>query len=418
MQWLLLPAAFFNGFDAELRALLLPQLQRSFHVGLSTIGLVNVPIGAGQFVAFLLVRQADRIGRRPILLTSLFGYALFTGLTATATSVAAFAGFQFCSQIFIGSEYALAVLIIAEELPEAIRGRALGRLLLAGPLGGVATAALLALGLQHSSLGWRAFYLVGVAPALLVALARPMLGETRAFVAATTRRRIRLRWSAALAPPWRARVLGLGMLSLLEKIPITAGAGWWVYYAEREAHLSTRVVAADLGIAYGIGTLGYYVCGRAIDRFGRRVVTAVFLAIGGLAGIGLFQVHSELASFVLLLIAVFFGLGVSPALSALSAESFPTELRAQASALIGNGFANIGELAGPALVGTLAAAFPRPQRVGDAVSVLASLIVPAIAVVVFAVRETRGARLEAPDPLAEATDPVRNQAQARQPTKR
>lgn len=400
MQWLLLPAAFFNGFDSELRALLLPQLQRAFHVGLSATGLIGVPIGLGQFVAFVLVRRADRIGRRPLLIVSLFGFALFTGLTAAATSVAAFAVLQFCSQVFIGTEYALAILVVAEELPSAVRGRALGRLTLAGPLGGVATAVLLGVGLQHTALGWRAFYLVGVVPALLVALVRPLLRETRVFDEARRgglppREPLR----AVFARPWRRRLLALGALNLLDKIPTAAAAGWWTYYAERERHLSTSTVAFDLGVAYGIGTLGYYACGRAIDRFGRRPVVAAFLLLGFAAGAALFQTGGRAATFSLLLVAVFFGLGVGPALSALSAESFPTVIRAQASGVIGNGFANAGELAGPALVGAFAAGIGGHLRVGDAVSILTVLGLPALFVMWAFVAETRGALLDAPDPL-------------------
>ena len=172
---LLLPAAFFNGYDGQLRALLLPQLQHSFHVDLATIGAASVPIGAGQFVAFLVVRLADRVGRRPILLVSLLFYALFTGLTALADSVWAFAAFQGLAQVAIGTEFALAVIVLAEETPGDERGRALGRLLVAGPLGAIFTAGLLGAGLGRTALGWRAFYLVGLAPILLLALARRSL---------------------------------------------------------------------------------------------------------------------------------------------------------------------------------------------------------------------------------------------------
>lgn len=401
LQWLLVPAAFFNGFDSELRALLLPQLQRAFHVGLSATGLIGVPIGLGQLAAFFLVRRADRVGRRPLLLVSLVGYAAFTAATAAATSIAAFVVLQFCAQLFIGTEYALAAIVVAEEFPAAVRGRALGRLLVAVPFGGVATAVLLAAGLTHGPLGWRAFYLVGVVPALLLAAARPLLRETRAFTDARDAGGARPSLRDVLAPPLGRRLLALGALNFLTKLPTAAAAGWWTYYAERERHLTTGVVAFDLAVAYGIGTAGYYVCGRAIDRFGRRPVVSVFLATGCAAGAALFQLPGEATTFVLLLAAVFFGLGVGPALTALSAESFPTALRAQASAIVGNGFALAGELAGPALVGVLAGAFHSGQRVGDAVSLLTLLGAPALAVLWLLVPETRGADLERADPLAD-----------------
>ncbi len=401
LQWLLLPAAFFNGFDSELRALLLPQLQRAFHVGLSATGLIGVPIGLGQLAAFFLVRRADRVGRRPLLLVSLLGYAIFTGLTAAAATIEEFVLFQFFAQLFIGTEYALAAIVIAEEFPAAQRGRALGRLLVAVPLGGVATAVLLAAGLQHGPLGWRAFFLVGVVPALLLAAARPLLRETHAFEVARRAGGERPPLRAALAPPFGKRLIALGVFNLLVKLPTAAAAGWWTFYAERERHLSTSIVALDLAVAYGLGTAGYYVCGRAIDRFGRRPVVSTFLCLGCLAAAALFQVSGEAITFVLLLVAVFFGLGLDPALTALSTESFPTGLRAQSSALIGNGFANAGELAAPVLVGALASALSARTGVGDAVSLLTVLGAPALLLLWRAIPETRGAALEQSDPLAD-----------------
>ncbi len=402
LMWLLVPAAFFNGFDAELRALLLPQLQKAFGVGTAALGIANIPIGAGQFVAFFCVRLADRLGRRPILLVSLLGYALFTGLTASASSVVTFALYQSLGQVCLGTEYALAVLVVAEEMPPEHRGRAIGTLLVAAPLGAVATAALLGAGLQHTDLGWRAFYLVGVVPLLAIGLARRLLHETTAFrrAAAGGRSRPRVPLREVLARPWRRLVLALGALNFLEKVPVTAGAGWWVYYAEKERHLSTGLVAIDLGTAYALGTLGYYACGRAIDRFGRRPVTATYLGLGAVFGIALFQSAGEAANFVLLVLAVFFGLGVGPALSALSAECFPTHVRAQAGAVVGNGFANAGELLGPALVGVLGARHGLIGSIGDTVTILALLMPMAIVVVWRFVPETRGSHLypESPSP--------------------
>src|SRR5579862_6046543 len=105
---LLLPAALFNAYDSELRAVLLPQLKNGFHVGTAAIGLANIPIGAGQFIAFFAVLQADRIGRRPILVWSILGYTLFTTLTAASWDLWSFAVFQAVSPIFIGAEFGVA----------------------------------------------------------------------------------------------------------------------------------------------------------------------------------------------------------------------------------------------------------------------------------------------------------------------
>src|SRR5579871_6055193 len=135
LLWLLLPAAFFNGFDAQLRALLLSDIQHTFRVSVATLGVASIPITAGQFVAFASIRAADRVGRRPLLLVSLVGYTVFTGLTAAAWSIWSFVLFQFFAQVFLGTEFSMAVLVVAEEVGPERRGRVLGKLLIAGPLG-------------------------------------------------------------------------------------------------------------------------------------------------------------------------------------------------------------------------------------------------------------------------------------------
>ena len=396
---LLIPAAFFNGYDGYLRGLLAPQLQHAFHVSLGTLGLANIPITAGSFVAFFAIRLADRVGRRPLLLVGLFGYGIFTGLTAASWSVASFVVFQSLAQVFSGTEFALAAIVVLEEFPVATRGRALGKLLLAVPLGTAATAVLLGAGLLHTPLGWRSFYLVGVVPALAIGVARRYVRETVAFTEARGSRPKKEPMSAALVKPWRRRVLALGAVNLLEKIPVTAGAGWWVYYAEHVHHFSTGLVSVDLGTAVVLGTAGYYVCGRLIDRFSRKPVATVYFAAACASGFALFHSSSEAASIVLLIVAIFFGLGVGPALSAMSAECFPTRIRAQASAIVGSGFANTGQAAGVAIVGVLGERGGLIGSIGGTVSVLSVLLLVALPVLWRFVPETKGTKLDAvPDP--------------------
>ena len=71
---------------------------------------------------------------------------------------------------------------LAEEVPPAARGRALSALLLFSPAGAVVAGALVAAGLLHNPLGWRAFFLIAAIPLLVVAVGRRRLRESRAFV--------------------------------------------------------------------------------------------------------------------------------------------------------------------------------------------------------------------------------------------
>src|SRR5258706_945322 len=94
LLWLLVSAAFFEGYDSSILALLLPNIQSTFRVSETVLGLTRIPIELGLFVAFFVARLSDRFGRRPMLLWSVVGYTVFTALTALSWGIWSFALFQ------------------------------------------------------------------------------------------------------------------------------------------------------------------------------------------------------------------------------------------------------------------------------------------------------------------------------------
>ncbi len=398
---LLLPASLFNSYDAQLRGLLLAQVRASLHVGVAGIGLASIPIGAGQFVAFFVVLQADRAGRRPVLLWSVLGYTLFTSLTAASWDLWSFIAFQFAAQVFIGAEFGVAVTLLAEEVPPAARGRALSALLLFSPAGAVVAGALVAAGLLHNPLGWRAFFLIAAIPLLVVAVGRRRLRESRAFVPPALSPRPASGLGRARRPqlpdvwraPQRARLVAVGMIAFLQGLPAAAAAGWWAYYAEHQGHLQPSTAGTFFAIAAALSILGYLACGRLMDRLGRRPVAIVYVLGAVVCGVAAFHAKYGPLMLATLVGTAFFGVGIAPALSAFAAELFPTAARAQASAWIRNGFGNLGSIAGPALAGVLGAARGPVGNIGDAVSLLALVALPIAFIVWRWIPETRGAAL-------------------------
>ena len=57
---LLVSAAFFEGYDSSILALLLPNIQSTFHVSEAVLGITRIPIELGLFVAFFVARLSDR----------------------------------------------------------------------------------------------------------------------------------------------------------------------------------------------------------------------------------------------------------------------------------------------------------------------------------------------------------------------
>lgn len=379
----------------------MPQIQDSFHASVTALGVAHVPIALGQFVAFFVARQADRVGRRPLLLVTVLGYTVFTAATAAAWDLASFAVLQFGAQVFIGAEFGVAVTMLVEVFPKQRRGRALGVLLTFGPLGAVVVAVLLASGAQQTALGWRLFYLIGLLPLVVVAIGRRRLPETAQFQQEQRRRAEGTSAPQVLVlepwlPPYRGRLVLVGLVSLLQTLPTSAAVAWWAYYAERERGLGTGQVATYVILAYGAGLFGYYCCGRLMDRAGRRRTGVTYIVCTVAAGTALFQSGNDVATPVLLAVAVFFGLGIGPVLSAYATELFPTRTRAEASSWARNWFAVVGSALGPALVGVLGDPYHGAiGNIGNTVSLLMLVAVPAAFLIWRYMPETRGADLGA-----------------------
>ena len=397
---LLVSASFFEGYDSSILALLLPDIQATFRVSEATLGVARIPIELGLFVAFFVTRLSDRWGRRPLLLWSVVGYTAFTALTAVSWDIWSFAFFQFGARVFLGSEYAIAVTMIVEEFPASRRGRALGTLLTWAALGTIAVALLLGAELQEGPLEWRAFYLIGLVPLVLLAVFRRGIQETERFEQERARRATgdvehRAPMLAAWAHPHRRMLVVVGLIHLFRSVPLFGSTAWWAFYAERERGYSSLQVALYIVSAYGLGCVGYYVCGRSMERWGRRP-TAIAYSVGGVVfAVVLFQTTNEVVGFFGLGFAVFFGLGISPAMSAFATELFPTEIRGQAAAWVRNWFEIAGFVFGPALVGILGDhATGAIGNVGDTVSLMMFLWLPGAWLVWRYIPETKGLELE------------------------
>ena len=395
---LLVSAAFFEGYDSSILALLLPNIQSTFQVSEATLGITRIPIELGLFAAFFVARLSDRVGRRPVLLWSVVGYTAFTALTALSWNIWSFALFQFASRIFLGAEFAVGVTMIVEEFPNHRRARALGTLLTFEAVGTIVVGLLLFVGLQNTSLDWRAFYLVGLFPLLVLAVIRRRIKETRRFEEVKAGR-LHDEPRRSMLEPWREKyrknLLLVGLAHMFRSIPLFGSTAWWAFYAERERGFTSFQVAVYITFAYGLGCLGYYICGRAMERFGRRPTAMVYSAGAIAFAILLFQTTSQVTAFFALLLAVFFGLGMAPVMSAFATELFPTEIRGQSAAWVRNVFEIAGYVLGPAIIGILGDHQSGAiGNIGDTVTALMLLQVPCLWLFWKYMPETRGRELE------------------------
>jgi MFS transporter, putative metabolite:H+ symporter len=167
----------FDAADFALFGAALPPIAREFGLGpaqaggLATIGLVGAFAGA-----LFWGTVSDYIGRRASFLATVSIFALFTGLVAASWNVLALATFRFLSNFGLGGEVPVTLTLASEFSPGRIRGRMTGTMMAAFPVGLVVAAALsLAI---VPNLGWRALFVVGVVPALLLFFVRRYMPES------------------------------------------------------------------------------------------------------------------------------------------------------------------------------------------------------------------------------------------------
>lgn len=400
---LLVSATFFEGYDNSILSLLLGDIQNTFQVPESTLGWARGVIELGTAAAFFFTRLGDYLGRRKLLLWSVVGYTVFTALTAFSWDIWSFTAFQLLARVFLGAEYAAAVTMVVEEFPAQRRGRALGTLLACAALGVIVIGVLLQLGVQDGPLEWRTLYLIGLFPLFLLSIFRRRIKETRRFIEEQQRQaddgaggviKRPSMWES-WRPSNRRMLLAVGFIHFARSLPLIGSTAWWAFYAERERGFTSAEIGFYIIFAYGLGVVGYVVCGRLMERIGRRPTATLYFLMGAFWAVVLFQVESKTLAFPALILAVFFGLGAAPVLGAFASELFPTDVRAQSAAWVRNIFEIGGYVFGPVLVGVLGDhTTGAVGSIGDSVSLLMVLWLPGIFVVWRYLPETRGMELE------------------------
>jgi MFS family permease len=379
-------ATLFDGYDRFIVTLALPYIAHDLGAAEGVLGWALSAIRSGALLAIPLCLMADRVGRRGVLLATVLGYTLVTGLTGLSRGLADFVVLQIVATVFLTAELALAQVVIAEEFPAEARGMGQGLLGAAAAVGAGLAAALFP-AFVHATPGWRGLYFVGIVPLLIVGYLRRSLPETSRFSALNADQRRSGGVLRVLVPAYRRRFLVLMLLAAGAVASFATAFSFASYRATTTFQWTPAQVSTMVLTGGGLGFWGWILFGRVSDIVGRRP-TAILCLVGASAAISLFYRTGFL--FPAFAAIVFFESGITIAVSALSTENFPTALRATARAWVTNAGV-VGAMLGLGLVGALS------DRLGGHAAVVALLgLVPlALAPLVFLVPETLGRELEA-----------------------
>jgi putative MFS transporter len=323
-------AYFIAGYDVNIYGFAVRQIQQTFAIPESDIGLVIVLFRLGIIPALALAWLADRIGRRKLLMITLAGAAMSTVWTAFAQSLTEFIIAQTIARIFIYTEEILCMVVIAEEFSERTRGWAAGQLGALEALGGGAAALVFAF-VEMLPFGWRAIYALGAIPLLWLVWARRSLPETRRFQERDPNEKIKP--FASLMRNYPGRLALLVCLCVLFGLAMGATVPMASAYLQGTHQWAPwQVSALTLGAGF-VSILGTTTAGALSDRFGRRAVIAVTVVMAGIS----FALFYNWAEGFLLVVTwttgLFAILAANVLMTALGAELFPTSHRSLAAAI-------------------------------------------------------------------------------------
>jgi predicted MFS family arabinose efflux permease len=272
--------------------------------------------------------------------------------------------------------------LVAETWPERHRAKGLGLMQSGWAIGYMIAAILAAVILP--SYGWRALFVVGLAPAVFTWWIRRSVPESPQW-----KRPERSPFGELLRPPLRGRVLVLCALCCCLLF------GYWGVFTWLPAYLSTPVERGGAGLSIvrssawilpmQVGAfLGYVSFGFLADRLGRRpafllfvLSTAVLVPIYGLAG------RSATILLAIGPLLGFFGHGYFSVIGSLAAEMFPPSVRNTAQGFCYNAGRGLAGFA-PATVGALA----DRNGIGAALTVTSIFFVAGAAVMVWMTRRS------------------------------
>ena len=352
----LVAAAFgwmLDAFDVMLFSLVLAALIADLGLTKPQAGLlgsITLLGGAGGGLVFGVI--ADRRGRTRALMGSVLLYSIFTGLCGLAQNVWQLAVFRLLLGFGMGGEWASGAALVSETWPDETRGKALGFMQSGWAIGYAAAALVTALVLP--TWGWRAVFFVGVLPALLTLWVRRNVEEPDTWKHRRT--------TARFADIFRGRLGGVtAAVTLMNACTLF---GWWGLNAWIPAYLSLPATQGGIGLsAYAMSALvvamqvgmwfGYVTFGFISDAIGRKRAYIAYLLM---ASVLLPLYGLEKNPVVLLALGpfvAFFGTGYFSGFGALTAEIYPTSIRATSQGFTYN-LGRIASAAAPYTVGSLA----------------------------------------------------------------
>lgn len=413
----------FDGYDISAIGMAVPSLSHVWHAAPASFAITFVMSNVGVMGGALASGPAgDRLGRKPVILTSLLLLGVFSFASAYAGSVDTLAYLRFFTGIGIGALMPATVALVSDYSPERLRAVVTMAIFCGNPLGGFLGGQLIAQLLPLY--GWTViFHIGGILPLILFPVLLIWLPESPRFMLARGRRSNRaLRVYAALgidpdAAPGIGAVHrvdvangntivalfteGYALRTILFWIMFFCSLlslyliGFWLPTVLHLEGLTPADAVFSSSLYSAGGVLSVLAIGPLTHRFAIEPVLAACLALGivVIAGVALGNLP------YLLLLATIFLMGVCViggqcGINGLAAARYPARMR-NTGVGWALGIGRLGGIFGPALGGFLLASGWQPPHI-----LLCSCITAGVAALCVVLLQIGAAQVE-PDLLRE-----------------
>jgi len=376
-HWTVLTASFlgwvFDGYESYalfvampfiLRTMLTPEqaTRPAIWAGVA-IGATLLGWGTGGIVGGIL---ADYVGRKRMMIWSVFCYAVLSGFTALAPSYWTLVALRVLTGLAMGSEWSTGVALLAETWPNRARPKGAGFLQSGFGVGTLLAAAVWLVLSALEPLGpntWRLMFVVGALPALFCLYIRRAIGESERWMEAVRAQRWgpteedERRGAAQGRPGARPFTLAevlrepesrrRTLLAFLLSLATTTG--WWAISSWLPAHVtavakatgypSPAVWGTRAALVYTVGAVcAYLLSGFAADAIGRRwYLFATFLGCLVMTPVTYLWTRSVPGLMVASFVNGFFTLGCAYSWMAIyPVELFTSTVRSTAASFIFN----------------------------------------------------------------------------------
>jgi MFS family permease len=386
-----------DGMDYMIYPLVIGTIMAQWGIAAGSAGLaVTLTLLFSALGGWLAGYLSDRIGRVRTLQITILWFSGFSVLCAFAQNFEQLIIFRALLGLGFGGEWAVGAILMGETIRAQYRGRAVGCVQSGWAIGyaiAVLSQAVLFSALP-SEQAWRAMFVVGCLPALLVFYLRRFVEEPQIAAAA------RAKQAASLDRPaiWEIFSSPVSKVTILATIMCIGAQGGnyavatWLPTFLIEARGLTVIGSSSYLLINILGMFTGYLTGAWLaDRLGRRLMFLLFSA--GAISVVLLYTQLQISPGLMLVAGFplgFFTYGYFSGMGPFLTELFPTRLRGS-----GQGFCyNFGRGLGatfPTVVGYLSSSMP----LADAMAIFAVIGYAIFFAAAFALPETRGKVLDA-----------------------